>query len=115
MLGFNWLASCGQGELVKQSPSEWFDINSFLTIADNGEVTILSPNPEIGQNIKTSMPVIVAEELDVAWRDVIVKQALLNTESFTRQVAGRNQSIRQGWKSLRTAGAFTSSRLLRKS
>ena len=105
MIGFSWLASCNPAEIVKQPPSEWFDINAFLTIADNGEVTIMSPNPEIGQNIKTSMPMIIAEELDVAWKDVIVKQAPLNTDSFTRQVAGGSQSIRQGWQSLRRAGA----------
>ncbi|MDT9071346.1 molybdopterin cofactor-binding domain-containing protein, partial [Escherichia coli] len=66
---------------------------------------IMSPNPEVGQNVKTSMPMIVAEELDVKWEDVIVKQAPLNSESFTRQVAGGSQSIRQGWQSLRMAGA----------
>ena len=77
----------------------------FLKIDDNGVVTIMSPNPEIGQNVKTSMPMIVAEELDIDWADVIVKQAGLDTEKYTRQVAGGSQSIRQGWKTLRTAGA----------
>lgn len=48
---------------------------------------------------------IVAEELDVAWKDVIVEQAPLNTDIFTRQLAGGSQSIRQGWESLRMAGA----------
>ncbi len=106
MLGFSWLASCTPAnETVQSVPKEWFDINAFLSIADNGAVTIMSPNPEIGQNVKTSMPMIVAEELDVNWKDVIVKQAPLNTDVFTRQVAGGSQSIRQGWESLRMAGA----------
>lgn len=48
---------------------------------------------------------IVAEELDVAWKDVIVEQAPLNTAIFTRQLAGGSQSIRQGWEGLRMAGA----------
>ncbi|NNE25961.1 MAG: xanthine dehydrogenase family protein molybdopterin-binding subunit [Saprospiraceae bacterium] len=106
ILGFNWLMGCKpEGPLPKAIPSEWFDINAFLKIGDTGLVTIYSPNPEIGQNIKTSMPMIVAEELDVNWHDVVVEQAGLNTEWYTRQVAGGSQSIRQGWESLRMAGA----------
>lgn len=105
MLSFSWLAACSPSEATKALPSEWFNLNAYLSIADNGEVTIMSPNPEVGQNVKTSMPMIVAEELDVKWEDVIVKQAPLNSESFTRQVAGGSQSIRQGWQSLRMAGA----------
>ncbi len=105
VLGFNWSCSPSPEIAKRQPPSEWFDVNAYLSVADNGQVTIMSPNPEIGQNVKTSMPMIVAEELDVAWDDVIVKQAGLNTDAFTRQVAGGSQSIRQGWESLRMAGA----------
>ena len=106
ILGFNWLMGCKpEGPMAKAIPSEWFDINAYLKIGDTGLVTIYSPNPEIGQNIKTSMPMIIAEELDVDWRDVVVEQAGLNTEWYSRQVAGGSQSIRQGWESLRTAGA----------
>lgn len=106
VIGFNWLASCKMTpEQVNSLPKEWFELNGFLKVGDNGLVTIMSPNPEIGQNVKTSMPMIVAEELDVAWKDVIVEQAPLNTDIFTRQLAGGSQSIRQGWESLRMAGA----------
>jgi len=106
MIGFSWLTACQtRPEEVLQMPKEWFNINGFLKIGDNGVVTIQSPNPEIGQNVKTSMPMIVAEELDVDWSMVIVEQAPLNTDIFTRQLAGGSQSIRQGWESLRMAGA----------
>lgn len=115
MLGFSWLAACKPEETVDvdmlSMPEEWFDINAFLKIGDNGVVTIMSPNPEIGQNVKTAMPMIVAEELDVDWKDVVVEQAGLNTEHFSRQVAGGSQSIRRGWNSLRMAGA-TARRML---
>lgn len=107
MLGFSWLASCTTEaeQAAMAMPEEWFDINAFLKIGENGVVTIMSPNPEGGQNVKTSMPMIVAEELDVDWKDVIVEQAPLNTDAFTRQFIGGSQAIRRGWESLRMAGA----------
>ncbi len=112
VLGFSWLASCKPTpEEIISMPKEWFDINAFLKIGDNGIVTILSPNPEIGQNVKTSMPMIVAEELDVNWQHVVVEQAGLDTKKYTRQLAGGSQSIRHGWEGLRMAGA-TARRML---
>lgn len=114
MLGFNWLAGCKPSAIpaaLKEMPEAWYGLNAFLKIGENGLVTIMSPNPEIGQNVKTSMPMIVAEELDVDWKDVVVEQAGLNTDSFVRQLAGGSQSIRLGWTALRTAGA-TARRML---
>ena len=114
VLGFSWLASCTPStELLSEVPEEWFNINAFIKIGDNGIVTIFSPNPEIGQNIKTSMPMIVAEELDVDWNDVRVEQAGLDTQKYVRQLAGGSQSIRRGWQSLRVAGATARNMLLR--
>ena len=105
MVGFSWLVSCQtKKEEMVNIPKEWFKINGYIKIADNGMVTIMSPNPEIGQNVKTSMPMIVAEELDVDWKNVLVEQAPLDTAIFTRQLAGGSQAIRQGWPGLRMAG-----------
>lgn len=114
LLGFSWLASACSTNAPKglTMPDEWFEINGFLKIGENGLVTIMSPNPEIGQNVKTSMPMIVAEELDVNWKNVLVEQAPLNTDIFTRQLAGGSQSIRQSWPALRMAGA-TARKMLR--
>ncbi|MBC7884423.1 MAG: xanthine dehydrogenase family protein molybdopterin-binding subunit [Saprospiraceae bacterium] len=106
MLGFSWLAACKpSGGGMLSLPKEWFKINGYLKIGENGLITIMSPNPEIGQNVKTSMPMIVAEELDVDWKNVLVEQAPLDISIFTRQLAGGSQSIRQGWPGLRMAGA----------
>lgn len=106
MISFSWLASC-QSKLKPglAMPDKWFEFNAYLKIGDNGVVTIMSPNPEGGQNIKTSMPMIVAEELDVDWEKVLVEQAPLDTELYTRQFIGGSQAIRQGWHTLRMAGA----------
>ncbi|MGL1886941.1 MAG: molybdopterin-dependent oxidoreductase [Reichenbachiella sp.] len=112
VLGFSWLASCSSDRpIAKGIPKEWFDISGFIKIGENGLVTIISPNPEIGQNVKTAMPMIVAEELDVDWKDVVVEQGPLNTDIFDRQIAGGSQSIRHGWPGLRMAGA-TARRML---
>lgn len=88
------------------------DFNAFIKIADNGMVTIYSPNPEIGQGVKTSMPMIIAEELDVPWDHVHVEQGILNTKDYTRQVAGGSQSIRHGWDALRQTGATAKQMLI---
>lgn len=109
ILGFNFLNSCkpkATGKMeAREMPKEWFEINGYLKIGENGLVTIMSPNPEGGQNVKTSMPMIVADELDIDWKNVIVEQAPLDTDSFTRQFIGGSQAIRRGWESLRMAGA----------
>ncbi|MCB9271188.1 MAG: xanthine dehydrogenase family protein molybdopterin-binding subunit [Lewinellaceae bacterium] len=105
MLSISWLACQSQPEAVMAMPEEWFDINGFLKIGENGLVTIMAPNPEFGQNVKTSMPMLIAEELDVDWKNVIVEQAPFNKEVFQRQFTGGSQGIRQAWKPLRMAGA----------
>ncbi|MFC3881142.1 molybdopterin cofactor-binding domain-containing protein [Algoriphagus namhaensis] len=106
MLSFSWLAGCKPtAEELMTMPKEWFRVNGYISIGENGLITLMSPNPEGGQNIKTSMPMIVAEELDADWAKVIVEQAPLDTENFTRQFIGGSQAIRLGWTALRTAGA----------
>ena len=107
LIGFNFLTSCSEKATppVDISKLNFQDFNAFIKIAENGYVTIFSPNPEIGQGVKTSMPMIIAEELDVSWDKVIVQQGDLDTENFKRQVAGGSQSIRHGWDALRQTGA----------
>ncbi|WP_062059261.1 xanthine dehydrogenase family protein molybdopterin-binding subunit [Aquimarina longa] len=107
LIGFNLFQACKPETVppVDISQLNFNDFNAFIKIADNGMVTIFSPNPEIGQGVKTSMPMLIAEELDVSWNNVIVAQGALDTKNFTRQVAGGSQSLRQGWEPLRQTGA----------
>lgn len=107
IIGFNFFSACKPEAKpsVDISKLNFHDFNGFIKIADNGWVTIFAPNPEIGQGVKTSMPMIIAEELDVAWEHVNVVQGGLDTDVFERQVAGGSQSIRHGWNPLRETGA----------
>ena len=103
LLGFSWF---NQADARTQDvPESWFRINGYIEIATDGNVLIYSPNPEIGQNVRTSMPMIVAEELDIPWEKVTVKQAPLNTGWYQNQFAGGSLSIRLSWNALRMAGA----------
>jgi isoquinoline 1-oxidoreductase beta subunit len=107
MLSFSWLTGCkpSSSDEEIELPETWFEMNSYIKIGENGIVTLMSPNPEFGSNVKTSMPMILADELDVDWKNVIVQQADFFPERFDRQFTGGSQGIRQGWKPLRTAGA----------
>lgn len=107
VLGFHWsdtdaavMEVLPEGTLTSGSR-----FNSYLSIATDGTVTIMSPNPELGQNIKTSFPLIVAEELDADWSRVKVVQAPLDSANFDRQVTGGSGAVPHSWERLRKAGA----------
>jgi len=114
LIGFNLIGACKPEAVmpIDIASLNFNDFNAFIKIADNGIVTIFSPNPEIGQGVKTSMPMIIAEELDVAWKHVHVVQGGLDTKNYKRQVAGGSQSIRSGWDALRTTGATAKKMLI---
>ena len=114
LIGFNFLTACTPEATmpVDVASLNFNDFNAFIRISDEGYVTIFSPNPEIGQGVKTAMPMIIAEELDADWSKVTVAQGALDTKNFTRQVAGGSQSIRQGWDALRQTGATARQMLL---
>ncbi|MDB5012377.1 MAG: isoquinoline 1-oxidoreductase [Daejeonella sp.] len=109
VLGFNWFSNAlaETPTILNQSAIAAGDLsfNSFLSISSNNVITIFSPNPELGQNIMTSFPMIVAEELDADWTKVKVLQAALDTTKFDRQLTGGSGAVPHSWKKLRTAGA----------
>ena len=103
LIGFNFLSACKSkaSPPVDISKLDFNDFNAFIKISEEGYVTIFSPNPEIGQGVKTAMPMIIAEELDVVWNKVSVSQGIYDPINYQRQVAGGSQSIRFGWDALR--------------
>ncbi len=104
-LGFDWFQANGKEVSMVQTTMESGRFNAFLAIDPSGKIILYSPNPEIGQGIKTAFPVVVAEELDVDWKDVEVRQANLDTQNFERQLTGGSGALKHSWERLRKAGA----------
>jgi isoquinoline 1-oxidoreductase beta subunit len=81
-----------------------FEPNAFISIAPSGAISIIAPNSEMGQGVKTGLPMIVAEELDVPWEQVTVEQGDLNP-AYGRQFSVGSQSTVSNYVPLRRAGA----------
>lgn len=106
-LGFNWTNSTALPVVVdaKSIAAGNINFNSYLSIGTDNTITIVSPNPEIGQGIKTAFPMVVAEELDADWKQVKTVQGNLDTGIFERQVTGGSGAVPHSWERLRKAGA----------
>ncbi len=105
LAGGGLLLSFNTRMLASVLETDTFRPNAFLSITSDGLITIMAPNPEIGQGVKTSLPMLVAEELDADWEKVRVEQAGLDTKNYQRQVAGGSGSVRSSWEAFRKAGA----------
>ncbi len=88
-----------------------FTPNPFIKITPQNIITILAKNPETGQGVKTSLPMIVAEELDVDFSKVIVEQGALRGD-VGAQFAGGSRSTPDNYMLLRRAGATARAMLL---
>jgi isoquinoline 1-oxidoreductase subunit beta len=82
-----------------------YPVTIYARINPSGAVTILAPNPEVGQGTKTALPMIFAEELDVAWKDVTIEMADYQGGKMGSQSSGGSYSTPSNWLPLRKAGA----------
>jgi isoquinoline 1-oxidoreductase beta subunit len=101
VLGFNWSLLSGE---QREGTSSAFAPNAYLSIGEDDTVTVVMPRSEMGQKIYTTLPMILAEELEADWSKIKVVQGDLN-EIFGSQTTGGSASVRTQYDRLRKAGA----------
>jgi isoquinoline 1-oxidoreductase subunit beta len=105
MLSFSWMPGQSIAGNENKPAGEWNEVTGYIKITPDNEIKILCPNPEFGQNVMTSLPMIIAEELDVDWENVMVEMGPHDNIKLGPQFTGGSSSVRMYWKPLREAGA----------
>ncbi|GAB2631923.1 xanthine dehydrogenase family protein molybdopterin-binding subunit [Emticicia sediminis] len=107
MLSFSWFSEAKAAEKVAalNLPEQWSELAAYIKITPDNIIKILCPNPEFGQNVMTSLPMMVAEELDCDWKNVVVEMGTHDNVKYGPQFTGGSNSVRMYWKPLRNAGA----------
>ncbi|UFH52171.1 xanthine dehydrogenase family protein molybdopterin-binding subunit [Spirosoma sp. KNUC1025] len=107
MLSVSWLSSVkAAGKLEALNlPEQWVQLNGYIQITPDNVIKLICPNPEFGQNVMTSLPMMMAEELDADWKNVVVEMGPHDNAKLGPQFTGGSNSVRMYWKPLREAGA----------
>ena len=110
MISFTWLSAFRFPE--PGLPAQESEINGYVKITPDNIIKIVNPNPEFGQNVMTSLPMIIAEELDADWQKVVVEMGPHDNVKLGPQFTGGSNSVRMYWKPLREAGAAARNMLM---
>src|SRR6187399_3174878 len=114
MISFSALAKFDLEDKVSglDVPDQWYELTGYIKITPDNIIKILNPNPEFGQNVMTSLPMIVAEELEADWQKVMVEMGPHDNVKLGPQFTGGSNSVRMYWKPLREAGAAARNMLM---
>jgi CO/xanthine dehydrogenase Mo-binding subunit len=88
----------------EKSSKEYFSPNAYLRITPDNKITVVVARSEMGQGVRTALPMILAEELEADWKQIEIEQAGAST-LFGDQTTGGSASIRTTWDPMRKAGA----------
>lgn len=108
LVGFSALSN---SETVDNTEAPPFSPNAYIKISPDGKITLMSPNPEIGQGVKTSLVMLIAEEMYVDWQTIDVEIAPLDAK-YGSQTTGGSGAIRSRYEPLRKAGATAKALLM---
>lgn len=114
LISFTWLPKAGLADTPTNNelPDQWNELTGYIKITPDNIIKILNPNPEFGQNVMTSLPMIVAEELEADWKKIVVEMGPHDSVKLGAQFTGGSNSVRMYWRPLREAGAAARQMLL---
>jgi isoquinoline 1-oxidoreductase subunit beta len=114
MIHFSGMAKWSPADHTGNSgfADQWSEVTGYIKITPENIIKILNPNPEFGQNVMTSLPMIIAEELDVDWNKVVVEMGPHDNIKLGPQFTGGSNSVRMYWRPLREAGASARNMLM---